>query len=238
MPKRNRQTLKERYKPGYRPSSEDMWDLIDSSVNILDDGFSKQAETGMALAPMEGRNSVLSVFKEAGDDLPEWQMEINRETGDLCIGNPSGDEFVPSITLKRGGGTELKKGLAVKGILEAPGRKGTFVEGKVPANGYWHDIAGRLEGCWALEVIAGCGRKNSGKHALVVATAVHCFGARRRISRTSSCYGMSGNRICLKWKKDGTACRLYMKTRFNYGDGIMIRYNISRLWDSPFMEIV
>ncbi len=237
MPKRNRQTLRERYKPGYRISVEDMYDLIDSTINILDDGFSKQPETGIALTPTGGNNSVLSIFRKTGDDLPEWQITIHHDTGDLCVRNPCPEGNIPVAVLKRDGLVELGSemgGLTVKGKLKMPERIGTFLCGEVPADGRWHDITDPLEGCWALEVVAGCGRRDRGKYALTVATAIHCFGA-RRITQTSSHRGF-GSRIRLKWVKKRGACRLRIKTRFRYGKEALIRYHISKLWDSPFME--
>ncbi|MCD8261998.1 MAG: hypothetical protein LUD15_11360 [Bacteroides sp.] len=55
-----------------------------------------------------------------------------------------------------------------------------------------------LEGVYALEVVAAAGRRNSGKHAILVATATHCFGARSRIRYTRSYYGLSIHRLSLR----------------------------------------
>lgn len=241
MPKRNRQTLKECFKEGKKPSELDFENLIDSTINILDDGFSKQADTGMALSPIQGNHAVISVFREAGDDRAAWEIAIDPDSGSLKINRCHTEISTTIMTLDTDGNIELGETggeIIVKGDICATGRKGGYIKGKVPADGRWHDITTKLEGCWALEVIAGSGRKNTGKHALLVATAVHCFGAKRQVKKVSSHYGISGNRIRLRWKRSGFACTLQIRTSFNFGPGVDIDYNISRLWDKPYMETV
>ena len=49
---RNRNTLIEGFSKGQRPTADDFKNLIDSTVNILDDGFSKDAQSGIKLAPI------------------------------------------------------------------------------------------------------------------------------------------------------------------------------------------
>lgn len=234
MPKRNRQSLKASFKKGARPSELDFENLIDSTMNLLDDGLCKDLDTGLMLAPTAGKNIVMSVCREPGDEEALWEFALDAETHSLSVGLRGR----PLAVMNTDGTMELGENtVTFKGTLNTASRRGTFIEGEVPADGHWHDITDELEGCWALEVVAGCGRRNTGKHSLTVATAVHCFGSRPRLSVTSSYYGVRGHRIRLRWAKKGYACVLQARTAFDYGGEIAIRYHISRLWDEPFMEI-
>lgn len=238
MPKRNRKTLKACFSRGRRPSETDFENLIDSTINMLDDGFSKSAETGIALAPMPGKSVVMSVFRKADDDKPEWEIAVDGDDGSLLIGRPDEKGTAPLLRLKSSGEVELGNaahGVLLKGMVSSEGRRGSYRQGQVPADGCWYDITDELEGCWALEVLAGCGRRNTGKHALLVATAMHCFGAKPRIKAMDSHYGLWGNRIKLRWVRSGFSGKLQVKTTFNYGAGVAISYNIARLWDAPYM---
>ncbi len=237
MPKRNRQSLKASFRKGNRPSELDFENLIDSTMNLLDDGLRKESDTGLMLAPEQGKSVVLSVCRESSDEEALWEFSLDAATHSLSVGLRG----QPFVVMNVDGTVELGKsegGVILKGTLNTASRRGNFAEGEVPADGHWHDITDELEGCWALEIVAGCGRRNTGKHSLTVATAVHCFGARPVISRISSHYGVRGHRIRLRWVKKGYACILQARTSFDYSDGIAIHYHISRLWDEPFMEVV
>lgn len=239
MPKRNRQTLKESFRQGKKPSQQDFENLIDSTINILDDGLSKRADTGIGLAPLQGNDTVMSVYREPGDEKAAWEIAIDRKTGNLKIGRWEEEGMASLLTLRTDGHIELGEEAGevhFPGQTEMAGRKGSFLKGSVLANGKWQDITPELEGCWALEVVAGCGRRHTGKHALLVATAIHCFGRQAKIKKTRSHYGMYGNRLCIRWVRKDFTCKLQVKTLFHYGEEIKINYHISRLWDMPFME--
>lgn len=239
MPKRNRKTLKDSFRQGRKPTQQDFENLIDSTINILDDGLSKRADTGIGLAPLQGNETVMSIYREAGDDKAAWEIAVDPGTGNLKIGKHTENGILPLLTLRGDGHIEMGKTageIHFSNGINLPGRKGTFSEGKVPANGKWHDITILLEGCHALEVVAGAGKRHTGKHALLVATAMHSFGKKARIRQTESHYGSYGNKLKLRWVREGYACKLQVRTHFDYGDDISIRYHISRLWDMPFNE--
>ncbi len=239
MVKRNRKTLKESFRKGYRPTEQDFENLIDSTINILDDGLSKQADTGMGLAPLHDNEAVLSVYRQPGEEVPVWVVALDKETGDLKIGRSASEGTVPLLTLSPDGQVQIGREEAevrLSGLLRLPGRQGSFLSGEIPADGHWHDVTDLLEGCWALEVVAGCGRRHTGKYALLAATAVHCFGKRARVRKIRSHYGSFGNKLCIRWVRKGFTAKLQLKTQFRYGDNIRIRYHISRLWDLPLME--
>ena len=50
MPRTNRNTLKEYFKRGSMPNQKHFYELIDSMVNISDDGIDKNPDDGLRLA--------------------------------------------------------------------------------------------------------------------------------------------------------------------------------------------
>lgn len=234
MPKRNRQTLKECFKQGKRPTESDFENLIDSTLNILDDGFSKSMEAGIELSPLQEKGVVLSVYSEVGLSNPQWEIAIDRKTRNLYIQRYiSKDMRSKAITLAADGSIilgDVGQSVLIKGKLSMSERQGTFREGSVPANGQWQDISEDLEGSWALEVVAGCGKRHSGKHAVLVATATHCYGSRPDIRKTSSHFGIRGNKIKLRWKKNELKAKLQIRTFYNYGEDVQIYFHITNLW--------
>jgi hypothetical protein len=233
MSRKNRQTLIESFRQGKKPTQQDFENLIDSMLNILDDGFSKTAETGMGLAPLLEKGTVISVFKEMADPKPQWEIAINTECC-LEIRRCEDDYTVPVLVLNPNGSVELgAKGseTVLNDVLKMPVREGTLYRGSVPADGHWHDITGGLNGYQALEVVAYAGKESSGKHAVLVATATSCFGAKARIKKTGSHYGSYGHKIRLRWKKsDGNFhAKLQLKTIFKYDDETSIKYHITGL---------
>lgn len=245
MARRNRQTLKKSFSRGQKPAEKDFENLIDSTLNILDDGFLKSPETGIGLAPLVGKKRVvMSVFRESGDPKPDWEFSIGIK-GELKICRHGEDSSEPVLILNTDGSveighketdTEKEKDIYLNGMINMPGRKGTFAIGQVAADGKWHDITDELEGVCALEVVAASGRRHSGKHAILVAMATHCFGDRPKIKKIRSHFGTFSNKLNLRWVKNGLKCKLQVKTLFYYGEDIQIHYQISKLWDNPLME--
>jgi hypothetical protein len=233
MARRNRQTLKESFRQGKKPVEQDFENLIDSTLNILDDGFSKTPENGMGLAPLLENGTVISVFKELADPKPQWEIAINQERC-LEIRRCEDNNSIPVMVLKPDGTIELggeDKGIVLKGALQTPVREGNMYRGSVPADGHWYDITGDLDGCQALEVTAYAGKQHSGKHAVLAATATACFGTHAKIRKTTSHYGSYGHKICLRWKKSESKlkAKLQLKTIFKYDDETQIQYHITGL---------
>jgi hypothetical protein len=242
MAKRSRKTLKNYFQEGKRPTEKDFEDLIDSTLNTLDDGFSGSPQIGIGLAPLSQNGTIISTYRHPGDANPVWEIAINRDNADLQIKRCNENIAQPVITLKHDQKKNSTQEIRFDGIVCSPARKGTYKCGTVPANGQWHDIIGdgdrMQDGCWAFEVVAGCGERSKGRYALVVATALHCFGNNPKIHKVRSHFGYFGNKIGMRWLKvkDKFSCKLQVKTRSSYGEDAMIHYQITNLWDNPFME--
>ena len=62
MPIQNRKSLKGYFKKGQLPTEGHFHDLIDSSINKVDDGMSKTMEDGLMLAPIGESRKLISFF--------------------------------------------------------------------------------------------------------------------------------------------------------------------------------
>jgi len=134
--------------------------------------------------------------------------------------------------------------LDVRGVVRMEGRIGqpTAQYETIPADGKWHPIATGLTGCNSLEVVAGVGGvKHRGRYALLHAIAMNAYNPgnwllnfvfrRRRIRCTNAVFGSFTDRIRLRWRgTDYYNYSLELKTNAKYGEGVKVRYYITRLW--------
>ncbi len=238
MAKRNRITLKKFFVRGKMPTEEHFADLIDSMLNIVDEGFDKSSGKGLSLSPLDEEGHIASIFRKIEDKEAQWSVTLEKQSENLVFRQSDGKKvLVLSPDEKIGIGTDTPKHqLHTTQTAGLYGRAGTFASGEVPADSRWHTITPSLTGCYAFEVIAGCGKIRHRKYALLVATAIQCFGTHPRIRSTRSWYGSWLNKIRIRWKKDNNSMVLQLRTRCNYGPGNDISYNVSSLWDNHRMN--
>jgi len=74
MTKRNRKTLTDNFADGKLPTQEAFGDLIDSMVNVVDDGFEKNAKDGMKVAQLDGAKLISFYYKITANDAPLWSI--------------------------------------------------------------------------------------------------------------------------------------------------------------------
>jgi len=65
-----RNTLKNLFKRGMVPSEVNFSDLIDSTINKVDDGFSQSNKDGFMLAPQGPNHKLISFFESIRDPHP------------------------------------------------------------------------------------------------------------------------------------------------------------------------
>lgn len=237
MARRNRETLRKFFARGKMPTEEHFTDLIDSSLNMIDEGLAKSGDKGLSLAPLDEVGHVISIFQKIEDDEQKWSILLDKNTGNLIIQK---FDNTPLLTLNQNGFVgfgvpDPQYQIHTNQMTGLYGRTGTYATGQVPGDGKWHNITEPLRGCYAFEVIAGCGKPGEGKYALIIASAIQCFGSHRRIYPMQSWYGIRCNRLRLRWNKQGDHCLLQIKTRCDYGEQTMIDFNLSSLWNKPHM---
>jgi hypothetical protein len=155
--------------------------------------------------------------------------------------------------------------LEVNGTVKASGRKGGAFEEETPeilpvrADGNWHSISPKLEGCQALEVVAGVGIKSTGRYGMLRAIAMNAcdpdawwfdifnwFNVKTSIKSQHAYYTSSADKLCLRWvkesKKKGDGSEAYrpyylqIRSNTDYGEGVYIRYHITKLWFDNYMQ--
>ncbi len=267
MKRRPRSELIGRFGEGTMPSANDFGMLIESTMNILDDGIEHTPERGLCLTQMNGKQRRLLSFYREGM-ARAWALGLDAACSTMAFevarpdggqgrgraaidGKDSGDGGGRAVlTLLAPADDELARPrvginkarpayeLDVAGTVASSGRRGA--EGPAAyADGEWHTIRDGLEGCVQLEVVAGTGKRESGKYALMHAFAAKIFDAKGQISYHQAHYGSRRHRIELQWlqEKNSPTYALQIRVNCKYGDQVRLRYHITELWDDPMMAL-
>ncbi|MDR6394219.1 hypothetical protein EJD96_11910 [Herbaspirillum seropedicae] len=247
MARRNRDTLKRKFSDGEMPAASAFSELIDSMLNIVDEGFDKTAADGLKVSQLN-QGKLLSFYQNIDIKSPIWSVQLNTADGGLAFGN---DANPAALTLRQRtipDGEEVPPDafeLDLKGRMVADGRQGRPGLLEVKADGKWHDITGPLEGCNAFEIVAGVGKPGSGKYALMHAFALMTFNGRGQIDERQSHFGSKCNRLQLQWVADTSRARhayiLQMRVGCPYDNRdattqTWVSYHISMLWSDPLMQ--
>ena len=260
MSKQDRATLKSYFRKGALPTAEQYRDLIDSTVNQVEDGFDKTKDEGLALSSTGGSNRLMSWFEGGGANDPTWILEHSEKTkGSLHfkLGKLNPSALDPSLTLSPLGyigiGTpNPTHELDVAGTVKSNSRTGVTSQNipHVAADGRWHTISKSLTGCQVLEVVAGTGNpRRRGRYSLMHAIAMNAFNprnpvmnwlfGRKKIRTQTAVFGSYADRLRLRWVADKDKPYHYMlqiRTNARFDKGRVIAYSITSLWLDPFME--
>lgn len=219
------------------PSEEHFGDLVDSMLNVIDEGFDKTATEGVKIAQLGDSGKLLSFFENIAVKSPLWSIRIDTSTGNLSF---DAEKKKSILTLSPEGKVGINKKnpefeLDIEGVLSSAGRIGNK-QGVIPADGKWHDITDKIDGCQSFEVMSGVGEKKAGKYALLHAFALNTFNSKGKVIRHQSHYGSRCNRLQLRWSGKMHAYSLQLRTGYCYGEGIVAKYYITKLWFDPFMN--
>lgn len=242
----NRQSLKALFSAGSRPKESNFSSLIDSMVNKIDDGISKNPKDGLILAP-QGKESdrLISFYDNVEDELPEWSIELNQDDdrGLSFVAPVTEEETTTAIHLQKTGNVGIgtrkpRVNLEVAGTLGINAKVGTYKLGTVPADGEWHDILSGLDGCVGYEIMAQAGKEKAGKYALLHAQALSTFGkSHNKIRKTQAHYGWYWNKIAIRFTGSTYNYKLQIKTRSDYGSGNKIKFHVTKLWDNQIQSL-
>ncbi|HNP25128.1 MAG TPA: hypothetical protein PKM20_00175 [Nitrosomonas sp.] len=259
MARQNRKTLEAKFKNGSMPSEIAFADLIDSTLNLIDDGFDKTIKDGLRIFQL-GDGRLMSFYQKMETLSPLWFVGLDKATSNLKIGN----QFNPNVlTLRSMGGAanatdaidtagaarvgvginkaQPQYELDVAGTIASHGRIGQKDAFAVPADGEWYDITGVLTGCQAFEVVAGAGGRDAdGKYALMHAFALCTYHAKNHISYHQAHFGAKCNQLELRWEPVSNENGdfeyiLQLRTGASYGNDIWVRYHLTRLWNDAAM---
>lgn len=247
MTKRNRKTLSAYFADGQLPTQESFGDLIDSMVNIVDDGFDKNAADGMKVAQLNNSSKLISFYDEITVKAPVWSVafsmsgygggaENNKNLNFFYGNNKATGLTLASVAENEAGPEKVQEGkirvginknnpgheMDVDGVIAADGRIGR--EGKkgneVRADGNWHPIITGLDGCQAFEIMAGVGKPHSGRYALLHAFALNTFNSRKgNITYHQAHFASRCDQIDLRWVGGTHDYSLEMRARCSYEQG-------------------
>ncbi len=234
----NRKSLYKYFENGTRPSENHFFDLINSTINKLDDGISKDFKNGLQLAPqLEDGEKVISFYEQLDGSNPLWTVSLigNGEDKKLSIKSELDEEVL--LTLTKDGkiginNTQPEYDLDVNGIVGMNSRIGTYKQGIIRANSQWQPILKGLKSCNMFEVVAmAYGKEGEGKYASLHAIASNAYsGHRGRIHCTRNHYSWKWwRRIGLRWVGSPFNYNLEMKTFSDYGYSGEIEYSITKL---------
>ncbi|MCB9931650.1 MAG: hypothetical protein H6844_19815 [Alphaproteobacteria bacterium] len=250
---RDRRTLRNYFDDGALPSGEHFGELIESTVNKVDDGFDKTPADGLKLTWLAAPNFI-SLYRGDRFGPPVWRVAHDPDA-DVLQFNSEREGAQTSLAVARGqvgvNTAAPSATLDVAGVVRARGRIGyPAAKGGVAADGEWHPITDWITGCQAFEVMAGVGGgKGSGRYAMLHAVAMNAynpgrrlfgwfFPGSRRIRTTSAAYGRMRDRILLRWRTapdDARQFRLELRSRCPFDEGVRVRAHLTQLWHDPAM---
>ncbi|WP_293905373.1 hypothetical protein [Phenylobacterium sp.] len=220
MSRQSRETLRAYFREGHRPTEDEFGDLIDSALNINDEGFSKTAPDGLRVTSLGESAALMSFYSPRSTGGAEWRLGFGDALNRLTFERPavSGYTADPLVTIEGGdavrpprmgiGISEPRDELDVEGAIRSTGRRGAEI--LLPADGEFHPLAENLQGCNAFEVVAGVGDRHTGRFALVHAIAMNTYNpiwwedllppfAKKRIRHTHAYYTRPSDRLQLRW---------------------------------------
>lgn len=249
MTRRRRSMLKERFAQGKMPSEVDFGDLIESMLNMLDEGFEKTPEAGFKVAQVHD-GKLLSFYKDISTGGVLWSAGLDKATNNLSFHDERNQALLTLASETNADGIQRsavgirqshpRHELDVAGTVAAHARVGRRGELAVPADGNWYDATDYMTGCQAWEVVAGVGAKDSeGRYALMHAFALNAFTRNDSITYHQSHFGNKCSRIELRWFNHPDdkvfEFKLQMRVGCTYGDDVWIQYHLTQLWQDTLM---
>ena len=246
MASKNRETLKNYFKKGGFATEKEFSDLIDSSMNLIDDGISMTPRQGLKLNPLGSFSRVISFFKKKSQKNPEFSVEIDdNDLEGLSVNNSDGKSIIKIKKSNQIGiNTDKPENtLDVNGTIGIKTRVGLYKIGEISADGKWHKIIDNLDGLNIFEITARIdGKKLTGQYSLLHAIALSAYGGKRSKSSIKSTSARWGgffesyrNKIKLRWTGDIHSYSLEMKSVRNWGinddsgEFFNIKFNVCKL---------
>lgn len=196
----SRETLKDYFSVGSMPTQQHFVDLIDSALNLKDEGFDKNVKDGEVIQALSDDEAPLfSFFRAHLPERPQWRVSLGKGNpllfdaplGSAATpprvdgGSVAGRPDQPLLCLTQGrrigiGTDDPREALDVRGHVAMAGRRGSLAPPMpVEANGIWQPITDKLTGIHGFEVVARVwGEEGSGRYALLHAVALSAWNPR------------------------------------------------------------
>lgn len=256
MAQHTRSELYKIYKGGFHDKAFEH--LVDSALNIKDDGLGINPENGLVLTAKGPSKHLLSFYQRVSDkSSPLWNVSLdsNEQTRGLNF-NQKGKSV---LFLKEDGNVGINTvtpnyELEVNGLISTKGILGSYSKGYCPADGKWHTLENlrNLDGCVAFEVFAHINDDKDRRYGLTYATLLMTHSKRgfknklRTVEAGSKyLFGRFLNKIRFKWILDDLNSEpgkpkymIQLRTRTHYGmkdgDTKDVFYRVRLLWNKEF----
>ncbi|MGY4829205.1 hypothetical protein ACVNIS_11550 [Sphaerotilaceae bacterium SBD11-9] len=258
MTSQSRDTLRDFFGEGKLPTKDHFGDLIDSMLNMRDEGFRKSIANGFEVSTPVGHDALISFYRDQRPKTALWSVRYGGQRDQLLFQPGNAAAQVPPVLAldaqsRVGINTaEPRHALDVAGVVACEGRTGSsplLNPQPLLANGEWQDLTVTLHGCQALEVMAGVGAPGAGRYALMHTVAMNTFNPtagwldflsrRKRIRCDHAYFGRRCDKLQLRWQGTNgrdAAYRLQVRTGCDYGDDVRIQAQITRLWFDETMR--
>ena len=139
----NRQTLKNYFQKGGFATEKHFVDLIDSSLNMIDDGISINQKHGFKLNPLGYSTRLMSFFKKATQKESDFSLNLNHDNVEgLSVNDREGEPLLKFDQHRQIGihTNEPRFDFDVKGVLGVDSKSGNYAVGAVDGDGSWQTI--------------------------------------------------------------------------------------------------
>ena len=131
MAKQNRKTLKNYFGKGKLPTENQFADLIDSSLNVLDDCFEHSSEDGFKISTTGSQEELFSFYDGDNPQEPRWTLGLEGNRDELVFRKHGTalENKKQNSTLSLGQGRigvnqdKPETELDVNGVISAAGRR-------------------------------------------------------------------------------------------------------------------
>ncbi|GLR16713.1 hypothetical protein [Portibacter lacus] len=256
MAQHTRSELYKIYKGGFHDKAFEH--LVDSALNIKDDGLGINPEQGLVLTAKGPSKKLASFYQRISDkSTPLWSISLDNERGGKGLNFLEGD--TSRLFIKEGGRVGINTEnpnyqLDVNGLIAVKGIVGAYASGKALADSKWHTMAKmtNLDGCQAYEIIAHIVDEKDKRFGLTIGTVLMTYGKRGYKTKVISVesanrwlFGRFWNKIKFRWIIDDLntepgklkyMCQIKTKGHYGMKDGQPkeIFYRIKRIWDMDY----
>lgn len=256
MAQHTRSELYKIYKGGFHDKAFEH--LVDSALNIKDDGLGINPEQGLVLTAKGPSKKLASFYQRISDkSTPLWSISLDNERGIKGLNFLEGEKS--RMFIREGGRIGINTEnpnyqLDVNGLIAVKGIVGAYSSGNALADSKWHTMAKmtNLDGCQAYEIIAHIVDEKDKRFGLTIATVLMTYGKRGYRTKVVSVesankwlFGRFWNKIKFRWIIDDLntepgklkyMCQLKTKGHYGMKDGQPkeVFYRIKRIWDKDF----
>ncbi len=256
MARQTRSTLKALFRDG--ATDRAYIDLIDSGINISDDGINTDKDNGLVLTPKGASKQLISFFENIGDQTsPLWSVSLDENGSEKSL--DFSEKNQSRLFLQAGGNIGIGTNtpnykLEVRGLAAMQGRVGNYTKGYLNADGKWHTIPvlSNLDGCRGYEIMAHINDEGDRRFGLTYGIMLMSHGTRgyknkvRTVEAGSSwIWGKIWNKIKFRWaidpknsipEKEKYMIQIRSRTHYGMSGGKpkKIFFRVSLLWDKDY----